>query len=304
MPHTDPWAFELDPGLLVILAVAVAGYVGALRWAAPTHAPRPEAPVSRRQVTCFGLGVASLWLALGWPLHGVGEELLFSAHMVQHMLVAYVAAPLLLLGTPGWMLRLLLGRGGTFAAARLLTRPLLAFVLFNLVFVLIHWPAFVDLSLREPLVHAAAMHGTLAVISLVVWIPLVSPLPELPRLPPPVNLLYLFGQSILPTVPASFLTFGEGALYDAYAAAPRLWGISVIADQQVAGVIMKVGGGFLLWGMITVLFFVWQAEEERRNRRPVDLDVEELELELAGLGGGGGLGDGSRWARGRPPRAS
>lgn len=282
--HADPWAFRIDIGVVAIMGAVAAGYAFALVRLAPAWAPRPGHPVHRRQVVFFGLGVASLWLALGYPLHDVGERYLFSGHMLQHLIIGYVTAPLLLLGTPGWMLRAALGRGVLFAAARVATRPLIAFVAFNVVIVGLHWPAFLDLALRDDLFHAGAMHAPLLVVSLMVWMPVVSPLPELPRLGPPVNLLFLFGQSVLPTVPASFLTFGDGVLYDFYESVPRLWGISAVTDQQVAGLIMKVGGGFLLWGMITVLFFVWQAEEERRNRRPEHLDLDELELELTDAG--------------------
>lgn len=250
--------------------------VGAYAWAARASAGRR--PVTRRQATLFALGVVALWLGLGWPLHELGERYLFSAHMLQHMVIGYISAPLLLLGTPGWVLRALLRRGMLFRLARVATRPLVAFAMFNVLIVVTHWPAFVALALRIEAVHAG-LHGVLLLVSLAVWMPVVSPLPEIPRLAPPVNLLYLFGQSIVPTVPASFLTFGDGVIYDFYAKVPRLWDISAVTDQQVAGLLMKVGGGFLLWGMIAVLFFVWQADEERDNR-PGALDLDELELEL------------------------
>ena len=73
-------------------------------------------------------------------------------------------------------------------------------------------------------------------------LPLLSPLPEVPRLPPLGRMLFLFLQSVVPTVPASFLTFGAHPLYSFYAHVPRLWGISAISDMQVAGVIMIIGG--------------------------------------------------------------
>lgn len=257
--------------------------VGAYAWAARASAGRR--PVTRRQATLFALGVVALWLGLGWPLHELGERYLFSAHMLQHMLVAYVAAPLLLLGTPGWMLRALLGRGRRLAVARQVVRPLPAFALFNAVLVLLHWPAAVDLMARSGPAHGL-LHGVLLAASLVMWMPVVSPLPELPRLAPPASLFYLFAQSILPTVPASFLTFGEGVLYRFYETAPPLWGVSPVTDQQVAGLLMKVGGGFLLWGMIAVLFFTWQAGEEDRDRSAHrgDVDWDELELRVGEVG--------------------
>ena len=278
------WAFDFEPGPAVLVLSLVGAWVGAVRVLGPRYAPRPRRPVSRSEVVAFFLGVAALVLALGWPIHQLAERYLFSVHMLQHLVISLVAAPLLLLGTPGWMVRAALGRGRLFALVRAVTRPFAAFVLFNFMLVFSHWPAVVDLSLRSAPFHAA-LHVALLAAALVMWMPLVSPLPELPRLAAPASLLYLFLQSILPTVPASFLTFGDTVLYRFYEDVPRLWATSALGDQQVAGLVMKVGAGFLLWGLIAVLFFVWQAEEEPRAHGP-RVDWDELELELADTGSG------------------
>jgi putative membrane protein len=90
----------------------------------------------------------------------------------------------------------------------------------------------------------------------------LSPLPELPALSRPGQLLYLFFQSLAPTIPASFLTFGTEPLYPVYAAFPRIWGIDVLTDQLIAGLVMKLVGGAILWGVITVIFFRWGHEEQ------------------------------------------
>jgi putative membrane protein len=84
---------------------------------------------------------------------------------------------------------------------------------------------------------------------------------ELPRLSYPKRMLFLFAQSIVPTVPASFLTFGQRPLYHVYETFPRVFGISALTDQLVAGLIMKIVGGLILWVIIAVLFFRWYAEE-------------------------------------------
>ena len=88
--------------------------------------------------------------------------------------------------------------------------------------------------------------------ALVMWWPVVSPLPEMPPLAPPGQMLYLFVQSLAPTIPASFLTFGTTPLYPVYATFPRIWGISAMTDQLIAGLIMKIVGGLILWGVIAV----------------------------------------------------
>ena len=106
-------------------------------------------------------------------------------------------------------------------------------------------------------------------------------------------MLYLFLQTVVPTVPASLLTFGARPLYRIYETFPRLWGFSALDDQQVAGLIMKVGAGFYLWVVIAAIFFRWYAREERQAAHPDDApgddgDVllwEDVEAELRQLGG-------------------
>ena len=88
----------------------------------------------------------------------------------------------------------------------------------------------------------------------------------LPRLSAPIGMLYLFIHSLLPTIPASGLTFGRTPLYSSYAEAPRLWGIDAITDQTIAGLIMKLGGGAIIWSVIVVMWFRWYAEEQRLDK--------------------------------------
>jgi putative membrane protein len=94
------------------------------------------------------------------------------------------------------------------------------------------------------------------------WWPVMSPLPERPALSPPAQMLYLFLQSLAPTIPASFLTFGHTLLYPVYATYPRVWGLSALDDQLIAGLVMKIVGGLILWGFIAVIFFNWHAREQ------------------------------------------
>jgi putative membrane protein len=111
------------------------------------------------------------------------------------------------------------------------------------------------------------------------WWPVVSPLPELGRISDIAKMFYLFLNSIVPTVPASFLTFAKGVLYEHYEHVPRLWGISAQTDQMLSGLIMKIGGGLLLWTIIAILFFQWYAREERGQVEEVSWDDFEHELD-------------------------
>lgn len=263
----------------------LAGLGVAYAWAWRRWAPRDPLATdlrARRQKIVFALGLAAMWIASDWPVHDVSEHALYSVHMVQHLLLSFVAAPLLLMGTPSWMARRLLGTGARLAVVRTLCRPLVALVVYNLVIAVTHWPAVVDLTMRTHGAHFVA-HAVLITSSLVMWMPVASPLMEVPRLSYPGQLLYLFGQSLLPTVPASFLTFGQTPLYHYYETLPRLWGVSALDDMRVAGLVMKIVGGFLLWGVIAVLFFKWHAIEEREGLDVLEWRDVDRQLNRAGV---------------------
>jgi putative membrane protein len=159
-----------------------------------------------------------------------------------------------------------------------LTKPLIALALFNMAIVAMHWPLIVNLQSENAAFHLA-FHFALLGAALLMWTVVISPLPELNRLSDPAKMLFLFLQSIVPTVPASFLTFASDPLYSFYEDAPRLWGLAAGTDQMMAGLIMKLGGGLLLWSVITVMFFKWNAKEEAQSEEEVTWDDFERELE-------------------------
>jgi putative membrane protein len=271
------WTAHPDVWLLVI--VLVAGYFGALRFLSQGRAPVGEEPASQTQKLFYLSGVVVLWIGADWPIHDLSEDFLFSAHMVQHTLFSLVAPPLLLLGMPPWLLRTLLASLKLERVFRALTRPLIALLLFNLVIVVTHIPAVVDAAVGSEPLHFL-VHTVLFSSALLMWWPVIDPLPEMKRLSEPAKMLYLFLQSIVPTVPASFLTFSDGILYESYAGFPRLWGIDVVMDQRMAGLLMKIGGGLLLWLAIAILFFRWNANEEREEEvEEVTWDDFERELQ-------------------------
>jgi putative membrane protein len=273
-----PWVWSAHVDVWLVMAALLGLYVLAVRVWGPQHISPGEAPVTKGQVRLFAAGVLVLWIGADWPLHEVSERYLFSAHMFQHMLFSLVGPPLLLAGCPDWMMRRLLGPKWIFAAMKRLTRPLPALILFNGYLVFSHWPGFVNATVSNGLLHFAA-HFVLVALSILMWWPVLSPMPELPRISSPAQMLYLFGQTIVPTVPASFLTFAEHPLYRAYAEAPRLIpGFDAVADQGVAGLVMKLGGGLFLWTIIAYLFFKWASRQE--EGAPDATNWQELEREL------------------------
>jgi len=255
-----PWHPHYEVWLLVF--VLVYGYWYADRRLRPVIAPgAPQATKAQRWQ--WYAAVLALWLVSGWPIHDLGETSLFTVHMVEHMVIALVIPPLLLRGLPRWLADATLGRVARWI--RPLARPVPAFVLFNATFVVIHWPELVGWMLTNGAVHFS-VHTWLFAVSLLMWMPIFSPTRSIPRLAPPGQMLYLFLQSLLPTIPASFLTFSSVAIYPVYGDAALAFGLTAVADQTIAGVVMKLGGGFLLWGTIAVIWFRWTRDERDWER--------------------------------------
>lgn len=266
--------WHAHPDVWLLLGGLLGGYLAALRWIGPQHVSPGDRPASRGQVVSFTTGILVLVVASDWPVHELAEERLLSVHMVQHLLMSLVAPPLLLAGTPGWLMRWVLRPRWLLALIRNLARPIPALLLFNAFIAVSHWPALVDLALRHELVHFA-VHAVLVGTAVLMWMPILSPMFELPRLRYPGQMLYLFAQSIVPTVPASFLTFADSPLYRFYATATPMIGVDPVTDQRISGLIMKLLGGFILWGFIAALFFRWHSQEELAGGdEPVWQDVE------------------------------
>jgi len=219
-----------------------------------------SAPVSRARGQLFMLGVVILFAATVSPLDTLSNYLL-SMHMVQHLLMTLIIPPLLLAGMPGWLLRPLLRLPLGLPIGRALTNPVFTFLIFNAVFSAWHMPALYNLALQNDSVHILE-HTLFLAAGMLSWWPIFSPLDELPRLPDPAQLLYLFFQSLPPTILGALITFAGQPLYPAYVAAPRLWGLSVMTDQQMGGLIMWIPGALVFFVVLTVVFFRWLNRDE------------------------------------------
>ncbi|MSQ24650.1 MAG: cytochrome c oxidase assembly protein [Chloroflexi bacterium] len=220
------------------------------------------------QPVWFLLGLGLLALAVQSPLHHLADRYLFSAHMVQHLLLTLVVPPLFLMGTPGWLVRPLFDP--PWFGAPLIRRfgkspayTVSAFVVFNLLFSFIHLPTLYDAAFSNELVHFTA-HAVFLVTGLWTWMPLLSPIPEvLPRLPLPGQMLYCFFQTIPSTLVGSLVTLSDGVVYQHYGVGPLQLGVDPLADQQVGGLLMWVVGGTFFLLLMTVLFFIWADREQK-----------------------------------------
>src|SRR5436190_21115368 len=125
-------AWSIHPSTVVGIAALAAIYLWRGR-----HAPAGENLSGARKLSFFA-GLFVMFASLNGPIHDLSDDYLFSAHMVQHLLLTLAVPPLLLAGTPGWMLRPVLSRKGIAPLARFLTRALMAFVIFNVTFAVWH----------------------------------------------------------------------------------------------------------------------------------------------------------------------
>jgi putative membrane protein len=218
-------------------------------------------PVPPRRVASFVTGMMVMLVSLQGPLHELSDYFLFSAHMVQHLLLILVMPPFLLWGTPDWMLRPLLRLPGGMWTARALTLPLISFALNNGIFLAWHFPGPYDLMMRNHDVHVA-MHMMIMATGTLMWWPVMSPVPELPRIAPPLQMIYLFLAGIPMMISAALITFSQEAMYTWYVEAPRILpSLTPLEDQRLGGVIMWVPGGLALWIAITVVYFRWSGRE-------------------------------------------
>lgn len=221
--------------------------------------------VSSQKIATFTTGVIVLAVAFTSPIHILSEKYLFSMHMLQHVLITLIAPPLIILGTPDWLIRPLIKPYLALRLAKVLTNPFVAFAAFNLVFALWHIPELYNASLRHDGVHAAE-HILMISTAILAWWPLTSNLPELPRLAYHFQMGYLFFMSLAQIIVFGVITFATEPIYNFYIVAPRVWGISALVDQQIGAIIMKVGGGLLFLTILISVFFKWAAQEQNKDK--------------------------------------
>jgi putative membrane protein len=237
--------WNLDPLELSVLALA-----GALYWRRARTLARRGRPVPLPRLAAFAAGLLTLFVALASPIDTIGEERLFSVHMLQHLLLGDVAALLLVLGLDGRLLRPLL-RVRLVHRLRVLAHPLVALPLWAANFVVWHLPVLFDAALRHDAIHAL-QHALFVAFGMLMWAALIEPLPG-----PAWFVMLVLSQVFI---------WSSHVFYAPYAHAPTLWGLGHLADQKAGGGVMLVESAFtMLPALVWVLLRVLRESEARQQ---------------------------------------
>lgn len=259
------WTWQAYPGVWLFVLGIGAGYFLVTRRLAPRHAPPGEPPLRRAEVAWFVSGLVVLWVATDWPIGALGAGYLLTVHTAQWILYTLVVPPLLLLGIPAWLPMAAAPGSRAGRLLRLLARPVVALLITDAILMASHLPPVVDGFRRSQFgsftVDLAWLFG-----GLVMWWPVLAPNPAISRVSYPWKIGYLFLSTLVPIVPAAFLTYADYPIYALYELAPRVNGIAAITDQQAAGLIMKAVADPIIWLAMAIVFFRWQRVEEAADR--------------------------------------
>ncbi len=274
------WSWQAYPGVWLFVLGIGAGFFLTIRRLAPRHAPPGQLPLRRGQAGWFVGGLVMLWVATDWPIGALGAGYLLTVHTAQWILYTLVVPPLLLLGIPAWLPLAAAPGSRTGRLLRLLARPVVALLITDAILIASHLPPVVD-GFRRSQFGSFTVDLAWLVGGLVMWWPVLAPNPAISRVSYPWKIGYLFLSTLVPIVPAAFLTYADYPLYALYELAPRVNGIAAITDQQAAGLIMKAVADPIIWLAMAVVFFRWQRVEEAADR---------AERERRGSGAGGQRG--------------
>lgn len=257
--HTEPLLLLLVVGACWAYALVSGPYRA--KWM-PGLAAYPVWPAVR-----FYLGVWVAYMAVGSPLDQLGESFLFSAHMLQHMLLIYISAPLIVTGLPAELIDpLLAARPRLTRALGGLVHPLVGGGLFTLCFSLWHFPELYEAALRSRPLHVIE-HGSMFLPALLMVWPLFSLSRRLPRIGYGQAMFYCFGLMIADLPIWAVLIFGEHPIYETYRLAPRVLmlkgeAFNATADMIMGAVIMKGFNEIFALSCMGYAFFAWY----RRDR--------------------------------------
>ena len=250
--HTEP--------LLLITLLAV-GWLYSLSVGPFRKQIEPEAILPIGKIILFYSGLIITYLAVGSPLDQIGEQFLFSAHMVQHILLIYVSPVFFILGTPGWLIDWLLKPVWLHKPMRILTYPVTGGLLFLFIFTIWHMPALYEAALHDKRIHILE-HWTIFLPSILMLWPYLTTSEHIPRSRYGIQMIAIFLLMVGQLPVFAFLSFASEALYPTYVWAPRIVNLDPLSDQILGGIIMKVSNMIFSLTILGISFYSWARSEE------------------------------------------
>lgn len=274
----QPYSFNVlwNPGIItatILLAIAYVTLIGPLRPLFPD-----ASPVSLKQKLSFFTGLLVFYLSLGSPLHLIAHDFLFSAHMLEQALTYMVMPPLLLMGIPAWLLHPVIKKPLIKKTIIRLTHPLLAALVFPILFSFYHFPLIFDVVNADSPLHTFT-HTLLLFAAFTMWWPMTSPIAELNQLSELKKLGCLFANGVLLYPACGMIIFANKILYDTFVGSPQL--ILILApldDQQLGGIIMKLVQEGVIATAIGIIIYQWFRKENSSQTIDPIRPVEEKSL--------------------------
>lgn len=253
------WSWRPYPGVWLFMAALATAYWLIVRKGRDAGAADGAKPAGRRG-RVGAVGLVALWVSLDWPIGALGAGYLASVHMIQFLVMALIAPPLLLHGVSEAAYRRI--PEGALGVLRWATHPLVSLPVFNLIVVGTHLPVVVD-SLMGSQLGSFAIDVAWIAGGLLFWWPIAAPVPERPMFMPLFRIGYMVIQAIAMKPIFVYLTFARYPHYATYELAPLVHNISARSDQQAAGLIMETFGMIILLIAIGIIFYRWSAREDR-----------------------------------------
>lgn len=263
---------------------------------------QPNHPWQQRHALAFYAGLVVMASAMLTPIDTFNDEL-FWVHMLQHLLMMLVAAPLILLGRPVQLaLRAMPGRWSKEIGQRVfkpkamrsgiaaLSMPLIIAFVYNANFVFWHVPYLYEATLSSSLIHYL-MHATYIGTAFLFWWPIIDPVPRHHKYSTGMILVQLAVAMLCGKILGAVFTFAPNPIYDAYVNADRVWGMSPMVDQQISGIVMLVGG-FLVYAvsfMVLLAHALLRADKRAAHsqHRRKTLTIRQVDVEPGRISGGG-----------------
>ena len=250
--------WHTEPALLIGILAAVWGWLvlaGPLR-----DRIEPAAPYPKAELGWFIAAALSFYIAVGSPIDAMGENFLFSAHMVQHNILMYLTAVFTVLAVPGWLVDRAMDRSRAAGVVlRFIFHPLVAGVSFTFTFCVWHFPVLYEAALHDKVLHMLE-HLTMFGSSVMMLWPVLNRSARMGRMNWGLQILYIFLLMVAQIPLFGILTFSTEVLYPTYELAPRISFLDPMSDQVLGGLLMKVANMILSLWLIGRAFYFWNRE--------------------------------------------